>query len=108
MSELTGKKIVIIANLVPATIRNIKSNGMLLAADDGKTVSVLTLDKAPPGTDVGFEFYETPPAGKVDIKAFKEIKMKVKANRIYYNDSILFAGSEEVTVSDVTDGASIR
>ncbi|MCD6418155.1 methionine--tRNA ligase [bacterium] len=51
--ELRGKKIVIISNLKPAKIRGYESQGMLLAADDGKTVSVLTVDKdVPAGSKV--------------------------------------------------------
>jgi methionyl-tRNA synthetase len=46
--ELVGKKIVVIANLDPAKIRGIESQGMLLAAVDGQTVSLLTLDKDVP------------------------------------------------------------
>lgn len=35
--ELPGRKIVVVANLEPATIRGVESQGMLLAADvDGK------------------------------------------------------------------------
>lgn len=52
--ELVGKKIVIIANLEPAKIRGVVSNGMLLAADlDGKAV-VLQPEKAdtPAGSKV--------------------------------------------------------
>jgi len=44
--EMVGKKIIVLANLKPANIRGIKSQGMLLAADDGQgTVSFLTLDR---------------------------------------------------------------
>jgi len=44
--EMIGKKIIVLANLKPANIRGIKSQGMLLAADDGQgTVSFLTLDR---------------------------------------------------------------
>ncbi len=42
---LLGKKIIVVTNLKPAKIRGYESNGMLLAADDGKTVSILTVDK---------------------------------------------------------------
>ena len=42
--ELVGKSIVVVANLKPATIRGVTSNGMLLAARDGKTLRVLTVD----------------------------------------------------------------
>ena len=45
--ELIGKKIVVLANLEPRTIRGLTSHGMLLAASDqGKTSIVLiTTDK---------------------------------------------------------------
>ena len=43
--ELRGKKIVVVANLDPATIRGMTSEGMLLAAENQGRVSLLTLDK---------------------------------------------------------------
>ena len=48
--ELVGKKIIVVANLKPAKIRGVKSQGMLLAAEgpDGK-LSVVTLDRDLPG-----------------------------------------------------------
>ena len=51
--ELVGKRIVIVANLEPARIRGVESQGMLLAADlDGKPI-VATFDReVPPGTRV--------------------------------------------------------
>ena len=51
--ELIGKRIVIVANLKPARIRGVESQGMLLAGDlDGKPI-VATFDRdVPPGTRV--------------------------------------------------------
>ncbi|MEO0293774.1 MAG: methionine--tRNA ligase [candidate division WOR-3 bacterium] len=43
--ELLNKKIVVATNLKPATIMGVKSEGMLLAADDGKILSILSPDK---------------------------------------------------------------
>ena len=43
--ELINKKIVMIANLKPAVLRGVESNGMLLAADDNGNIAVLTPDK---------------------------------------------------------------
>ncbi len=43
--ELVGKKIVVVANLEPAVIRGIESNGMLLAASVDDHISLLTLDR---------------------------------------------------------------
>jgi methionyl-tRNA synthetase len=44
-SELVGKKVVLLANLEPITLRGVKSQGMILAAQDEETVSLLTVDK---------------------------------------------------------------
>jgi methionine--tRNA ligase beta chain len=43
--DLIGKKIVVVDNLKPAVIKGEKSEGMLLAAIDGDTISILTPDK---------------------------------------------------------------
>jgi len=44
--ELIGKMIVVVANLEPAEIRGIKSNGMLLAAKKGKELTLVTIDSS--------------------------------------------------------------
>ncbi|HEX9917303.1 MAG TPA: methionine--tRNA ligase [candidate division Zixibacteria bacterium] len=43
--DLIGRKIVVVANLKPAKIRGIESNGMLLAAKDGESLVLVTTDK---------------------------------------------------------------
>jgi len=43
--ELVGRRVVIAANLEPATIRGEKSDGMILAASDEKDIAVLSPDK---------------------------------------------------------------
>ena len=43
--ELKGKRIVVVTNLDPVTIRGVKSQGMLLAAVDGSDATLLTTDK---------------------------------------------------------------
>jgi methionyl-tRNA synthetase len=45
IEELEGKSIAILANLEPRKLRGILSEGMLLAAVDGKNVSILTPDR---------------------------------------------------------------
>ena len=42
---LKGKICILIDNLEPATIRGVESHGMLLAAKDAQTLSLLTLEK---------------------------------------------------------------
>ena len=43
--ELKGKKIVIINNLEPATIRGVESQGMLLAASEGEFLTLVTPER---------------------------------------------------------------
>jgi len=51
--ELRGKQIVIVTNLEPAVLRGVKSEGMLLAAQEGDKVVVLTPEKPiAPGSGV--------------------------------------------------------
>jgi len=51
--DLTGKQVLIAANLQPAKIMGVLSNGMLLAAVDDKVCSIATFDKKmTPGTTV--------------------------------------------------------
>ena len=42
--DLVGKTLVIVANLQPSKIRGVESQGMLLAASNGKTLRLLTTD----------------------------------------------------------------
>lgn len=52
--SLVGKTIVIVNNLAPAVIRGIESKGMLLAAKNGPSLTLLTLEQdLPPGSIVG-------------------------------------------------------
>lgn len=43
--ELVGKQIVVVANLEPAKLRGMESQGMLLAASDNDRVIILTTEK---------------------------------------------------------------
>ena len=52
-ADLIGKQIVVVANLEPAVLRGVQSNGMLLAAQDGDKVVILTPEKPiAPGSTV--------------------------------------------------------
>lgn len=46
---LTGKKVSVVANLKPAKLRGVESNGMILAADAGENdVKVIFVDESVP------------------------------------------------------------
>ena len=51
--EMVGKTLIIVANLKPAKIRGVESNGMLLAAKSGKSLVLLSTDtEIPPGATI--------------------------------------------------------
>jgi methionyl-tRNA synthetase len=51
--QMVGKQVIVVANLAPATIRGIQSQGMILAAGDEAILGVSGLDNdVPPGTRV--------------------------------------------------------
>jgi len=51
--KLLGKRIIVLANLEPAILRGVESQGMLLAAQHGDHVTVLVPDEdIPPGSVV--------------------------------------------------------
>lgn len=45
LDELNGKLVVVVENLQPATIRGVESNGMVLAAQDGESLVLLSPEK---------------------------------------------------------------
>ena len=50
--DLVGKTIVVVANLEPAVIRGVESNGMLLAASSDNSVVVVTVDDTKVGSGI--------------------------------------------------------
>jgi methionyl-tRNA synthetase len=51
--ELRGRKVVVVANLEPASLMGVESNGMVLAGSAGETLALLSLDRdLPPGAKV--------------------------------------------------------
>lgn len=50
--DLKGRRIVVVANLKPAVLCGVESQGMILAADDGDAAKVLFVDGVAPGSKV--------------------------------------------------------
>jgi methionyl-tRNA synthetase len=107
--EMKGKNIVIVTNLKPATIRGVKSNGMLLAADDGKVVSLLNPGDTQPGTKVFIQGISGNPEKVLEFEDFKKINMEIdEQQKATYKGKALQAEKGDV-ISDkkVEKGAKI-
>jgi tRNA-binding EMAP/Myf-like protein len=109
--ELMGKKIVVVTNLEPATIRGVTSNGMLLAAtDQDGVVSLLDPQDAQPGDHVTVEKIAPNPLEQLPFADFQEIKMTINENgEAMYGSEILKTSSSVVkTDKPVKKGAKIQ
>lgn len=103
---LVGKKIVVCVNLEPAKIRGVESNGMLLAADDGKHVCVLEAVKSNPGDDVLIEGYESDDK-QITFDDFKKLDIKVLNGKVIWEKSHFHTDKEDIKAEGVLDGAEI-
>ena len=50
--QLKGRSVIVVANLKPAVLCGVESNGMILAADDGDAARVIFVDGLTPGSKV--------------------------------------------------------
>lgn len=108
--EINGKNIVIVTNLKPATIRGIKSNGMLLAADDGKgTCSLLNPGESSPGSEIIVKGISKQPATMLEFEDFKKVNMTIGDNQqaIYNGKSLQAEKGEVKSDKTIEKGAKI-
>ena len=50
--EMVGKKVIVVTNLKPAVIRKVTSEGMILVAEEGKSLEVVSIQHLPKGSIV--------------------------------------------------------
>jgi len=50
--DLIGKKVVVVANLKPAKLMGVESQGMILCGEWGEDLEIVTLNALPPGSEV--------------------------------------------------------
>ncbi len=99
--QLLGTKIIVVSNLKHAQLRGVESQGMLLAADDGKNVVPLTCD-AKQGTVVSVEGYDNKEQ-EIVYDDFAKVKLSVKHRHVLYDGKELRADGKLVTVSGVDE-----
>lgn len=103
--DLLGKKIVVVANLAPANLRGVESNGMFLAASAKDKITPLTTEAPvgalalPIGTSMGTR--------QIDITTFGQYPLDVEGGKIKWNGKPLTADLFDVT-ADIDDGAKVK
>ncbi|UCD13438.1 MAG: methionine--tRNA ligase [Thermoplasmatales archaeon] len=109
--ELSGKSIVIVTNLKPATIRGIESKGMLLAAEDDQgIVTLLNPKDATPGAEIYVEGIPREPASVLEFDAFKQAALIIgeKQEATYNGKPLKSKNNTVVTDKRVKKGANIH
>lgn len=104
--QLQGKTIIVVSNLKQATLRGMQSQGMLLAADDGKHIVPLTCN-ANPGDDIEVEGFAHSHQ-QITYDEFSKIKLSIKGTHVLFDTKELRVKGKPVTVSGVDEIAVIR
>ncbi|HLC58541.1 MAG TPA: methionine--tRNA ligase [Candidatus Nanoarchaeia archaeon] len=105
--DLIGKSVVVLSNLKPSTLRGIRSDGMLLAADYGEKLVVLEAPKSKAGDQVFIQENIKPNKEEITIDQFLKIKIKIKNKKAICENKILHTIKEDIT-ADIEDGASVK
>ncbi len=104
--ELLNRKILVVANLEPANLRGVESNGMLLAADENGVVGLLMTD-AELGEYVivkGSTIEIPKDLPKINIKTFSTIKLEAKDGKVYCAGKELTTSTHSITIDRVKNG----
>jgi methionyl-tRNA synthetase len=104
--QLRTKTLVIVTNLEPATIRGVRSEGMLLAAEEGKRLALLTPEKdLPAGTQVssGME----PGRKQLSFKEFQKLEIRAGTG-VEGDPALLDLGTRKVRCHEVRPDAGRR
>jgi len=110
--ELSKKKVIVVCNLKYAKLRGVVSQGMLLTAEKGALLGLLTSDK-PNGTKIVADNCKLSVKDKpLDKNAFDKTAIQLLTNE---NSNVIFAGKYTLVAGDqpiiaerVKEGASIR
>ncbi len=109
--ELLGRKVVVVSNLRHAKLRGFESQGMLLAADDGSRVVVVSPQDSEPG-DLVFPEGADPEKilanrKQLAIDEFYRLSLRVRDEKVVYGAKPLRTGMEMISV-DAADDAVVR
>jgi len=112
--ELAGHTIVLVANLKPAKLRGVESNGMLLAAQPDapegahpETVEVLFVDSAAPGDRVvltGDDAAVPAPPQTIDVDTFFSMPIRVEDGEVRVGGIALACAGRGIRTAKVTKG----
>ena len=94
---LLGKKVIVVRNLMPAKLRGVDSQGMLLVAEgSGGMIEILECPHAKPGNKVVASGVKNAPLPHITIKEFAQVKLEIKdycalaeGKKLYVNNHLI-------------------
>ncbi len=103
--ELIGKRVLVVANLAPAMLRKVKSEGMLLTAEKGDVVEVLE-PNAPIGSLLTLEGEsdKNDASKQITIDRFCEIPFAIKDFKLTMDTQVCHIEGQAVTTQTVKQG----
>ncbi len=103
--DLVGKRVVVVRNLMPAKLRGVESQGMLLVAEsEGNLIEILECPECDAGTKVTIENMDSDPRPHVDINDFEKIDLSIKDYCAFHENHKLIADGKGITTSLVKKG----
>jgi methionyl-tRNA synthetase len=102
--DLLGRHLVVVTNLKAARLRGEMSEGMLLAADDGSTVGILTAPDSPPGAQVTVGSLSGAGAPEITMQGVAGLVMEARAGKAYVDGKALRTEKEIVRVDRGVEG----
>ena len=110
--ELVGKNIILVANLKPAKLRGVLSNGMLLAAEADGKIEVIFAGDAVPGERIKIEGTNNTEEERQDdiatdeltIEEFFSVQLKVEDYFLCMEEKKLLCSKGPIMTTDIKDG----
>lgn len=104
--ELVGKHVIVVANLKPAKIRGVLSQGMILAAEHENNLKVIEAPKSKIGAIVYVDKNAVAPR-QISYDEFEKVEMTVSNKHILCSGKELKTEHEKIVV-DMPDGTIIK
>jgi len=103
--DLLGKKVIIVKNLMPAKLRGVDSNGMLLVAEDAAgNIELLSPGEGEVGDKITAEGAEPNPKKFITIKEFAKIKLEIRDGKVLADGRHLFINGKMLKTEKVREG----
>lgn len=103
--QLLHRKVLVLRNLKPASLRGVTSEGMILAAENKEgRLEVVSLKKSKIGEKITLAGETPKPKPEISIDDFFKIEIKVERQQVIAEGKQLLTDSEEIQTEEVIDG----